>query len=537
MWHATTLSPEERSWIDIESFALSMGRDTTRNFEVNHTILHSELPRALLPGDSIKVDFEFVHHVRSHFGRSGYRNGQYDIGQWYPKVVVYDERGWDNTPWTHVGEFYGEFGDFRVTIDLPESYIVGAIGTVADGDPGWEEVRIDPEANYDRWYDNYLDRKMERVQRTGRRKVTFVAENVHDFAWSASPHFVYEHGQHRDIDIHILYRASQGEAWHTRMLQQATRTLEWLEEKFGPYGYPQLSVIHGLLGGGMEYPMLALDGQAYESLAVHEIGHIYFYGMLANDEWDEAWLDEGFTTFQTRRYMEHRYGIPETDPDGMYSQASGYQNRFAPNISYEEDLEDVVELQVSGNDEPPAQPADSFDVYRVYHTNVYTKAALMLDMLEYVMGEEAFWAGMQDYFDTWKFKHVNESRFREIMHEHASEDLDWFFDQWLHSTGHIDYAISDYSIVPLDDDFYRVTVSIENHGTLTMPVEVEFQLARGDTIRKRWFSHDNQGEITFDTHYRIARIALDPDHRFPDTDRMNNHSGIIDYGEILRDYP
>ncbi len=535
-WYREPPSPPHRSWVDIQECRTSLRGSVSNEFDIDGTILHAEIPGRLYPADSLVVHLRFVHHIRKHYGRAGYRNDQFDFAQWYPKVVVYDERGWDNDIWPYVGEFYGEFGDFRVTMNIPDSQIVAATGIVVDGNPGWDEVTVETETDYEEWYQEYQPRKENRLRRTGRRTVTFLAKNVHDFAWSTSPHFVYEHGTYQDVDVHVLYNDSHGRAWHNQVVNHATRTLDWLETKFGEYQYPQVTVVHGLLGGGMEYPMLVMDGRPSEGLAVHEIGHIYFYGALANDEMAEAWLDEGFTTFQTLRYLEYYYGKEGRSMEELNREYPGLRARFPRMTSYEDDQEAVIEMQLSGNDEPIAKPADEFGSYDAYRYNVYTKASLMLDMLEYVMGERAFWDGMRDYYDTWQLKHVNEQRFREIMNQHSTADLDWFFDQWLHSTGYVDYALEGYEVESGPEGGYLVTVSLRRNGPYIMPVDVELRSYDGKTLRTRWFEHSEQGSVTFETDSKVSKVVLDPDNRILDVGRTNNVSGIPEH-EFLPEYP
>ena len=529
-------APPHRSSIEISNFTVSLYGEESSDHQVNGTILRGTLPAGLAPGDSMVMHMQFTHHLRKHYGRAGYEGNQYDFAQWYPKVVVYDNNGWDNDQWHYGGEFYGEFGTFEVTMDVPASFIVAATGQVISGDPGWDEVDVDTSRSYSEWFQSFQGRKAARLDRTGRRTVTFRAERVHDFAWNTSPHFVCEKGAYDNIQVRVFYNDNQGPTWSRTVLAHALNALKWLEQKIGKYPYPQLTVVHGLLGGGMEYPMLVMDGYVDEGLAVHEIGHIYFYGILGNNEMNEAWLDEGFTTFQTRRYLEYHYGEEGRALAELNDDYPGYLVMFPRETAYETDQNRVIDLQLSGNDQPIALPAHEFTSIESYYTNVYTKASLMLGMLEYVMGEQAFWAGLREYYQTWQFKHVNEHRFRTVMESHAETNLDWFFRQWLHSTGYVDYSLQEFTVRPGIGGIYHTTVKIEKHGTYHMPVTVKLSLENGETVRKRWFARRERGVVQFTTSDNPVKVTLDPDNRILDVNYMNNVSGIPRY-EYMPDHP
>ncbi|MFB0515734.1 MAG: M1 family metallopeptidase, partial [Candidatus Neomarinimicrobiota bacterium] len=523
------ISEDNPSGIDISSLTLTLPSGAaTSSFKVDDTILEVALPEPLAPGARLTLDLEWVHTVRRHTGRAGYRGEQYDMAQWYPKVVVYDEHGWNNEPFHLMGEFYGEFSTFDVTIDVPYSYVLGATGVVTSGDPGWEAARVDTSVPFNKWSETYREERESRLagKEDERRTITFHAEKVHDFAWIASADFVYESGSWNGTQVNVLYNLRVGQDWTKKVVQRSERTLEWLSTRFGPYPYPQVTTTHALMGGGMEYPMLVMNGSESESLIVHEIGHIWFYGMLGNNEMEEAWLDEGFTTFQTSWYMTSRYGHLGVDQTALPDTWFQRHRKRTPSLAQVQWL--GASLQTSGYNEPIATAAYRSGSSFAYGRNAYTKASLMLEQLQYILGEETFDRAMQSYYRQWALKHVNEYRFRRAMEQASGQELDWFFDQWLHTAGYLDYALKGWKQHPTDEG-YEVTVNLLRKGPWEAPVVVEAITATGQRVRTTWddFRHQTTGTVTLQAPEKVRRIVLDPDDKLMDIDPRNNRSGML----------
>lgn len=524
------ISADNPSYIKILRFEInSKGVLQPVDIKIIDTILEAPLPNPLHPGDTLQFELDWLHQVREHNGRAGYKKSQYDMAQWYPKMVVYDHKGWQNIPFHAMGEFYGEFGIYDVTLDLPGNYIVGATGVITAGDPGWSSVTVDTSIKLSDWLES---REEKADDFTDRRSVTFHAEQVHDFAWIASPNFLYESGEWEGITIHVLYDAQRGQDWTKEVVRRGERVLEWLSTNFGEYPYPQVTITHALLGGGMEYPMLVMNGSSSEGLIAHEVGHIWFYGILGNNELEEAWLDEGFTTFQTGWYMMKQYppfGREKSKRD-HFGKFRFLQNLFSMNTILESTRWDVADFITSGYNTPIAGPARKSLGFSVYRQNAYSKPANMLYNLKGYLGEERFLKAMQAYYDQWKLKHPNEERFRFVMEKVTGEELDWFFNSWLHEKGFADYTLSGWDRKQLSNGEYEVTATIINKGTMEYPLDVEVELANGKKYRpERWtnFINNWKDNYTFTVPSKPKRITLDPDDWILDIDRRDNSSGLL----------
>lgn len=530
-------------WIDITQFRIlpAEGMANTATpmtaFEIDDTILKSTLPEPLPPGGKMRIELEFVMKVRKFSGRAGYRDNQYDFAQWYPKVCVYDENGWNNVPFHLQGEFYGEFGTFDVTMDVPFDYIVGSTGVVTDGDPGWQLVQVDTSMADSTWqkHAKEMQEKIKALaEKTPRRTVTFHAENVHDFAWITCPDLLYERGEWDGTPIHVLYRSNVKSRWTKKVTERGNRALAWLSEKFGRYPYPQLTITHGLLGGGMEYPMLVMNASESEGLILHEVGHIYFYGILGNNETKEAWLDEGFTSFQTAWYMENRYGEWGYDRETSMENANWLQKK-RPQITNREGNRDfAMQYMGSGHNEPISKWSQDFKDGLGYGVNAYTKGSIFYEMLRYIVGDETFDKIVHEHFARWKFKHVNEARFKAVCEEVSGMDLGWFFDEWLHGTPTVDYKLGSVSKTSQADGTYETKVEIKLNDDGIMPVEVEITLPDGSTETKRWDGREQQGVVVFKTSQQPKKVVLDPHNAIMDHNLMGQGMTKL---EFYPEYP
>jgi hypothetical protein len=491
-----------RAYLDIDTMFID-GQSVVPH--IDDTIARIDLPAPLLPGDSLRATLSFHEKIRKHIGRAGYRGKQYDFSQWYPKVVVYDENGWHADKFA-LGEFYGEFGTFDVFMEVPEDYVIAATGMVEDGDPGWNLTESGDEDNAS---------PEEDADAASFKTVHFHADDVHDFAWCASPNFAVQDTLWNGVRILSFYKKGNSE-WEDSTLVYGARTLEWLDEIVGPYPYPQLSIVHGLLSGGMEYPMLVMNGHAGMSIVLHEVGHNYFYGILANDEREEAWMDEGATTFQTGWYLREHYG-----PWGETDKWSLHQ-RITPQYTLEEQARrSLFRLERYGYGERVATRSEEFE--NSYYTMVYIKGALIFHALRYVVGPETFNEILKEYYNQWKFKHVNEERFRRVCEEVSGMDLALFFEQWLHTRKICDYKLEKVKSSRYENkEGYRIDVHIKRLGEIVMPLLLEVTMEDGS---KETFLLDGRLRTikeSFDLPAKPTRYALNPLNEIMDINLSDN---------------
>jgi hypothetical protein len=513
------------------------------------TVVRFALPSPLPPGDSITVSFAWDARPSTTPRRQGRRERSYDFAQWYPKVAVYDRGGWKPNALVPAGEFYGEFGDFDVTLVLPNDQVVGATGVPVSGDPGWARVALagsTPPRLASNAYAN-LPAVPAVSPGAGYRAVRFVARNVHHFAWSVSPSFRYEgtsyvrapSGPWRfpiwdTVSVHALYRADAARdcrvanearssapnfeallrtcidqsqtSWENgKALRYGITTLRWLEGVYGDYPYPQLTMLKRLDGGGTEFPMMMQNGSASLGLTLHEGGHIYSYGILANNEWQSGWMDEGLTSYQTSLQSGDTKVIVaarlaaanDRDPSQPRDSALARARR-ALDANAAKQAADVQQ----GNAEPIGTRADLFRNFGVYNETVYNRAETMYGALHDVMGEEDFQSFLRDYFARWQFRHVDRWAMQGSAERVSKRSLGWFFDQWVNSVGVVDYALRKPVVRQVGSE-YVVTVQLSRQGGFRHPMPVGVRTEAGWAVVR--------GSEVMDVQEIAIRVPAKPD--------------------------
>ncbi|MBN1349619.1 M1 family metallopeptidase [candidate division KSB1 bacterium] len=525
------IDPKHNGYLDLKTVQLKMKNQApddmpTPAYKIDGTLMFVPLVIPLAPGEELSLYLKFAEKIRRIQGRAGYRGKQFDLAQWFPKLCVYDQKGWHADEFHSPGEFYGEFATFDVKITLPYNFIIAATGDVVEGDPGWEWVRVDTALSEEDWKAKYKEQLAgieKNMEQDSMRVVKFHAENVHDFAWLCSPEFLYERGEYAGIPIHVLYRKSVKSEWSKIVVERGEHVLEWLVTRFGPYPYPQLSITHGLIGGGMEYPMLVMNSGPWEGLIAHEVGHIYFYGIFASDELADSWMDEGGTTYQERWYQETRYGKFGFDRETALNERSWLEKTYPENTSRESDIISSLRYMTSPHYEPISRYAHEF-TRGGYGINAYTRGALFHDMLHKMVGDSVWSEIIKEYYRRWALKHVNEERFRKVCEDVSGMDLEWYFHQWLHDSVNVDYALKKTRTFPQKDGTWYSEVTIERNDRGIMPVDVLVKTEGGNSVLKRWDGKAESGQLTFKTTSKPVKFILDPDDNIMDKNRLNNGS-------------
>jgi len=479
--------------------------------------------------DTLQADWSFeVPLVPA--GERGERMGRwadslYQVGQWYPRVAVYDDlRGWDTDPYLGPSEFYNNFGHFDVTIDVPAGWIVGATGVLQNPDQvltAAERERLSHALDADTTL-NVVPAGVRGPGKStaagnseGRVSWHFVADTVGDVAWATSNQFVWDvsratiPGKGR-VPINILYLPGDAQRYADAG-PTARHALQFYSKLWMPYTFPQLTIVDGP-EMGMEYPMFIMSSVG---AADHETGHQWWPMMVGTNETWYGFMDEGFNQYMNILSRDDRMGRP-VNLDGL-GQSYG---------------------RISGNEREAPLMWDANYGGPMYSFQAYSKAPMMLSALGGVVGDSAVWRAMSGYAKAWRFKHPSPWDYAYFMDNALGRDLDWFWYYWLFTTDAVDGSIQ--KVVQSGS---RTTVTVRQDGDMPSPVVLKvFFPATGPALRPManatmvsdtsaivrwpvdvWFAGNRTFDAVLDFGGRkIDKVMLDPGCRFPDNDITDN---------------
>jgi hypothetical protein len=518
-----TWEPNEYGSNEITSFEVVGMGDLTKQMKFispddgnpdDKTVFEVQLPRPIAPGQDVQFKIKFRARFPEVVARTGYKRTFLLAGQWFPKVGVWWHGAWNCHQFHAMTEFFADFGTYDVKITLPKNYIIGATG-----------VQSGENDNGD-----------------GTKTVAFHAEDVHDFAWTADPNFkVMEsefNGSVGPVKIRLLSYTSHRSSWQ-RYLDVMKGAMQRFDQWYGPYPYAQVTVVDpprgALEAGGMEYPTFITAGTGWlfvpwfvprgdhetEVVTEHEFGHQYWYGMVATNEFENAWLDEGINSYTEVKVLDDMYG----------------RNASALNL-----------LGVQMGDGPylrgdylPVAETDS--LARLSYTDMsfssyggvsYGKTAMVLLSLEAIIGEQTLRNALHAYFTKYRFSHPTQEDFMRTVSEVAGQDLNWYWQQAVYGTQVLDYAVrradsTRANWYEKDDDekpgetMYETQVILQRKGDFIFPVEAEIRFENGESTREHWDGKDRWVRFVYHKKAKITSVEIDPDHKVPlDRNYLNN---------------
>ncbi|HRO98381.1 MAG TPA: M1 family metallopeptidase, partial [Flavobacteriales bacterium] len=519
---------EERGWIDSLDFRTD-DRPLTWGYHPQHAdIGWVKLPAPLPTGGAITISTPFrVKVPDSKFSRLGHTGQSYHITQWFPKPAVFDQSGWHAMPYLTQGEFYSEFGSYDVTITLPANYVVGATGLLQNeperelmdrmASPEWKypEPITDPRTGKPR-------HNQFPVSSTQLKTLRYVQDNVHDFAWFADKRFIVRKGKvvlpqsGRTVTTWALFTPKNADEWKAVGIESLNQSVLRYSEWVGEYPYAACTAVDGTIsaGGGMEYPMITIIGnmgstESLDNVIAHEVGHNWFYGILASNERDHPWMDEGMNSFVELRYMRLRYpnstpgiGVPgERKLFGHVKDAHRFQSEAMYRLNARRNL-----------DQPIALCAHDFSTLN-YGAMVYGKSALVFDHLFAYLGDPLFDRCMHAYFEEWKFKHPRPEDVRRVFERETGKDLGWVFDGLIATDAKADVKALR---MRSDQTFY-----LKNTGLDSIPVPITAWKG-SDSLGTKWFMSTK--DVVGHEHIwpNADRIRIDAGAHTLDIDRRNN---------------
>lgn len=474
------------------------------------------LPEPLQNNQSIEIEIPFTLKIPASFSRLGHVGTSYQMTQWYPKPAVYDHKGWHPMPYLDQGEFYSEFGSFDVTITLPENYVVAATGTLQTANE--KAFLIEKRNATEKKVAEGFEDSLEFPESSDEMKtIRYTAENVHDFAWFADKRFHVLKEEVRLpsgkwVDAWAFFTNEEADLW-AKGAFYVGRALQFYSEHVGEYPWPQATAVQSALsaGGGMEYPMITVignsrDASSLDRVITHEVGHNWFYGILASNEREHAWMDEGMNSYYENRYMDTYYDNPsevdlpafieKTSPMGIIDLAMLFQQR-------------------RHRDQAPETHSADFRSIN-YGLDLYMKTAKSMKILEEYLGQAQFDNLMKDYYASWKFQHPYPEDFDRLVKK-AYKPTNWFYDELIATNKTTDYMVEEYE--KTENGFL---VEIENKGETTIPVQVQ-AIKDGKVVKSVWQDgFEDEKEVQLVIGDTIDMIALDYNFHSFDINRKND---------------
>jgi hypothetical protein len=509
---------------DIKSIEVGGQGDLTRNLQFiapdddnkdDKTVADLHLAKPIPAGAFVQFKIVFQTKFPETQARSGWKRDFVLGGQWFPKVGVWWHGAWNAHQYHNTTEFFADFGVYDVKLTVPQDEVIGASG-----------IEVSNVTNSDRT-----------------KTVTYHGDDIHDFAWTASPRFKVKEADYQaqmgPIKLRFLMQPAH---WgqvdrHERITRE---TLDHFEKWYGPYPYKTLTVVDpepDSAAGGMEYPTFITAGTTWwmpeglhevEGVVEHEFGHQYWYGMVATNEFEDAWLDEGINSYTEVKVL-----------DSILGKDTSVLNLAGATYGEPEQQRDFY---ISAPDrDAMAQNAYAYVNSFSYGGVTYGKTASVLLTLEGIIGEDTMNKAMHTYFMKYRFTHPTKEDFLKTIEQVSGKDLRWYFNQAVYGTQVLDYEVLSANSYPIDwfeekkkdkkggkdakdsDTIYQSYVTVHRKGDFVMPIEVEVKFDNNEKVREHWDGQSRWTRFSYQKKAKVISAEIDPDHTIHiDRDNFNN---------------
>ena len=476
------------------------------------TVVEVKIPKPIPANAFVQFKIAFHDQMPETQARSGWKRDFLLGGQWFPKVGVWWHGAWNCHQYHNTTEFFADFGVYDVKLTVPQNEVIGASG-----------VEVSNVNNPD-----------------GTKTATYHGDDIHDFAWTVCPRFKVKESTYQaqmgPIKLRFLMQPAHWDQVdrHEKITRE---TLDNFEKRYGPYPYKTLTVVDpepDSAAGGMEYPTFITgdtnwwmpDGIHLVELVVeHEFGHQYWYGMVATNEFEDAWMDEGINSYTEVKVMDAILG-KKTSIFNFHGITTGESSGQRLNF-----------IGVADRD-PMAQRAFDYVSSGSYAGITYGKTASVLLTLEGIIGEDTMAKAMHTYFMKYRFTHPTKEDFLKTIEEAAGKDLHWYFNQAVYGSQVLDYEVLGVNSYPLNwyedkpekksdkkanDTVFQSYVTIHRKGDFVLPVEVEVKFDNGEKVREHWDGQNRWTRFAYQKKAKVVSAEIDPDHAVMlDRDMFNN---------------
>ncbi|HEY3742399.1 MAG TPA: M1 family metallopeptidase [Bryobacteraceae bacterium] len=558
-------------WIDVKRMSMS-GADLTSTVAFIHpddsnaddqTVVRVPLAKPLKPGETIELDIEFKTKFPKVFARTGYAGTFLLAGQWFPKIGVWEKGAWNCHQFHATSEFYADYGRYDVDLTVPSNEVIGATGELV---------------------------KQVSAAGGGETTYTFHQENVHDFAWTIQPNYVklervfraerevnpqelqtvmkrhnvaIDEARLTDVKVTLLLQpehASQAE----RHFKAAFNAIKWFGLWYGHYPHRTLTVVdppaNGAGAGGMEYPTFITAGTSWltaandgdpEGVLVHEFGHQFWQGQVGTNEFEAAWMDEGFNTYSTGKVIDLAYGRTRLPirisgiPLGWFTSLPGFDSLEENRAAY---------LGIGPKLDDLSRFAWKYRSSSSYGENSYMRPALMLMTLENLLGSDEMERVMRTYQQRYRYRHPDAQDFIHTVEEVSGKDLTSYFQQTVFGSNVIDYKVDGVSsrlvkpylgvfdkggvkitVAPADvekeekakkkgDSEYLNTVFIRREGEVVLPVEVRVTFKNGEIVSEKWDGAYRWVKYEYVRKSEVKQVEVDPSRKLVLDVNFSNNS-------------